>query len=110
VRTLVLRAIRAKELVEQNRNTASSRLEQKAREEIPGLSSGRTLRGANSEIQQLYPYVCNICPSLNKVLHGSNADVIKSYGRALSSGVVLMEEAVTREADARAGSPRWMRA
>jgi hypothetical protein len=98
VQTLVLSARRAKERAEQYRqpgkpatfeaSTGALPLpdsRKTGRQEIPEQPSGRALRGANSEIKQLYIYVCSIRIKLHEAIGSQDADVNKSYRRALNS-------------------------
>jgi hypothetical protein len=78
-----------------------SDLRKTTRQEIPKPHSRRMLQGANLEIKQLCTYMCSIGTKLYKAIGGKNVDVIKSYRRALKSRVVRIQEAATREADAR---------
>jgi uncharacterized protein YajQ (UPF0234 family) len=45
--------------------------------------------------------MCSIRVKLHKAIEGRNADKIETYCRALNSRVVRIQEAATREADAR---------
>ncbi len=76
-----------------------------ARQEIPGPPSGRTLRGAGSEVEQMHNYISCIGSKLHKAIGNHNADLIRSYRRALNSGIARAQEAATREADARGRDP-----
>jgi t-SNARE complex subunit (syntaxin) len=53
------------------------------------------------EIKQLYSFMCSIGTKLHEAVKGRNADEIKSHSRALNSEVVGIQEAATREAEAR---------
>jgi hypothetical protein len=72
-----------------------------ARQEIPGPPSGRTLRGAGSEVKQIHNYISSIGSKLHEAIGNCNTDLIRSYRRALNSGIARAQEAATREADAR---------
>jgi hypothetical protein len=63
------------------------------RQDIPGPPSGRMLRGAESEEELMHNY------------RSRNADLIRSYRRALHSGISLAHKTTNREADARGWDP-----
>jgi hypothetical protein len=54
-----------------------------AQKEIPGPPSGRTLRGAGSEVEQMHNYISSIGSKLHEAIKNLNADLIRSYRRAL---------------------------
>ncbi len=76
-----------------------------ARQEIPGPRSGRTLRGVGSEVEQMHTYISRIGTNLHKAIGNHNADLIRSYRRALNSGIARAQEAANREADTRGWDP-----
>jgi hypothetical protein len=63
------------------------------------------LRGAGSELEQLCNYMCSVGTKLHEAIRSRNADSIKSYRRALKSGVAQIQEAAAREAGARDWDP-----
>jgi hypothetical protein len=68
-----------------------------ARQDIPGPPSGRMLREAESEVEQMH--------NLHKAIRNRNADLIRSYRRALHSGIARAHETTNKEADARGWDP-----
>ncbi len=76
-----------------------------ARQDIPGPSSGRTLRGAESEVEQMHNYISRIGFNLHKAIRNRIADLIRRYRRALHSGIARAHEAANRAADARGWDP-----
>jgi hypothetical protein len=76
-----------------------------ARQDIPGPPSGRTLRGAGSEVEQMHNYISHIGTNLHEAIGNRDADLIRSYRRALNSGIARAHKAVNREADARGWDP-----
>ncbi len=76
-----------------------------ARQNIPGPPSGRTLQGAESEVEQMHNYISRIGTNLHEELGSRDADLIRSYRRALNSGIARAHEAANREADARGWDP-----
>jgi hypothetical protein len=76
-----------------------------ARQEIPGPSSGRTLRGAESEVEQMHNYISRIGTNLHKAIRNRGTDLIRSYRRALNLGIARAHEAANREADATGWDP-----
>jgi hypothetical protein len=76
-----------------------------ARQEIPGPRSGRTLRGVGFEVEQMHTYISRIGTNLHKAIGNHNADLIRSYRRALNSGIARAQEAANREADTRGWDP-----
>ncbi len=76
-----------------------------ARQDIPGPPSGRTLRGAGSEVEQMHNYISRIGTNLLEAIGNRDADLIRSYRRALNSGIARAHEAANREADARGWDP-----
>ncbi len=80
-----------------------------ARQDIPGPPSGRMLREAESEVEQMHNYISRIGCNLHKVIRNRNADLIRSYRRALHSGIACAHETTenrdNREADARGWDP-----
>ncbi len=80
-------------------------LRRAARQDIPGPPSGRTLRGAESEVEQMHNYISRIRTNLQEAIRNRDADLIRSYRRALNSGIARAHEAANREADARGWDP-----
>ncbi len=76
-----------------------------ARQNIPGPPSGRTLRGAESEVEQMHNYISRIGTNLHEAIGNRDADLIRSYRRALNSGIARAHEVANREADARGWDP-----
>jgi hypothetical protein len=76
------------------------------RQDIPGPPFGRMLRGAGSEVEQMHNYISRIGCNLHKAIPNRDADLIRSYRRALHSGIACAHEATNREADARGWDPR----
>jgi hypothetical protein len=79
-----------------------------ARQDIPGPPSGRMLRGAESEVEadaQLLSYISRIGFNLHEAIRNRDADLIRSYRRALHSGIARAHETANREADARGWDP-----
>jgi hypothetical protein len=76
-----------------------------ARQDIPGPPSGRTLRGAGSEVEQMHNYISRIGTNLHEAIGNRDADLIRSYRRALNSGILRAHEAANRETDARVWDP-----
>ncbi len=56
------------------------------RQDVPGPPSGRMLRGAKSEVEQLHNYISRIGCNLHEAIRNRDADLIRSYRRALHSG------------------------
>jgi hypothetical protein len=75
------------------------------RQDIPGPPSGRMLWGAESEVEQMHNYISRIGCNLHEVIRNRDADLIRSYGRALHSGIARAHETTNREADARGWDP-----
>jgi hypothetical protein len=76
-----------------------------ARQDIPGPPSGRTLRGTESEVKQMHNYISRIRTNLHEEIGNRDADLIRSYRRALNLGIARAQEATNREADARGWDP-----
>ncbi len=76
-----------------------------ARQDIPGPPSGRMLRGAGSEVEQMHNYISRIGCNLHEAIRNRDADLIRSYRRALHSGIARAHETTNREADARGWDP-----
>jgi hypothetical protein len=76
-----------------------------ARQDIPGPLSGRMLRGAESEVEQMYNYISRIGFNLQEAIRNRDADLVRSYRRALHSGIARAHETANREADARGWDP-----
>jgi hypothetical protein len=47
--------------------------------EIPGPPSGRTLRGAGSQVGQMHTYISRIGTNLHEAIGSRDADLIRSY-------------------------------
>ncbi len=75
------------------------------RQDIPGPPSGRMLRGAESEVEQMHNYISRIGCILHEAIRNRDADLIRSYRRALHSGIARAHETTSREADARGWDP-----
>jgi hypothetical protein len=116
VRTIVAQAIKSKELARQrgqlvagatylDRRRSMQLLSprENARESIPGAPTGMTLRRDNPEVQEADEYVCQVSTWLKQAIDTRRAEAIKSYRRALHSGLLRLEDAATRAAQAR----RW---
>jgi hypothetical protein len=73
------------------------------RESIPGAPTGMTLRRDNPEVQQADEYVSRVSTWLKQAIDTRRAEAIKSYRRALHSGILCLEDVATRAAQAR----RW---
>jgi hypothetical protein len=76
-----------------------------ARQDIPGPPSGRMLRGAESEEEQMHNYISCIGCNLQEAIRNRDADLIRSYRRALHLGIARAHETTNREADARGWDP-----
>jgi hypothetical protein len=76
-----------------------------ARMNIPGPPSRRMLQGAESEVEQMHNYISRIGTNLQEAIGNRDADFIRSYRRALNSGIARAHEAANREADARGWDP-----
>jgi hypothetical protein len=78
------------------------------RQDIPGPPSGRMLRGAESEVEQMHNYISRIGCNLHESIRNHDTDLIRSYCRALQclhSGIARAHETTNREADARGWDP-----
>ena len=73
------------------------------RENIPAAPTGMTLRRDVPEVQQADEYVSRVSTWLKQAIDARRAEAIKSYRRALHSGILCLEDAATRAAQAR----RW---
>ncbi len=71
------------------------------REDIPGAPTGMTLRRDVPEVQQADEYVSHVSTWLKEAIDTRRAEAIKSYRRALHSGLLRLEDAATRAAQAR---------
>ena len=114
VRTIVKQALRSKDLARQRgqlegRATyldckGSMQLpspREGAREGIPGPPTGMMLRRDVPEVQQADEYVYRVSTWLKQAIDARRAEAIKSYRRALHSGLLRLEDAATRAAQAR---------
>jgi hypothetical protein len=72
-----------------------------ARQDIPGPPSGRMHREVESEVEQMHNYIQSHRVQPHKAIRNRNADLIRSYRRALHSGIARAHETTNREADAR---------
>jgi hypothetical protein len=54
-------------------------LRRAARQDIPGPPSSRTLRGAESEVEQMHTYISRIRTNLHEAIGNRVADLIRSY-------------------------------
>ncbi len=75
------------------------------RQDFPGPPSGRMLRGAESEVEQMHNYISRIGCNLHEVIRNRDADLIRSYRRALHSGIARAHETTIREPDVRGWDP-----
>jgi hypothetical protein len=75
------------------------------RQDVPGPPSGRMLRGAESEVEQMHNYISCIGYNLHEAIRNRDADLIRSYRRALRSGIARVHETTNREAGARGWDP-----
>jgi hypothetical protein len=75
------------------------------RQDVPGPPSGRMLRGAESEVEQLHNYISRIGCNLHEAIRNRDADLIRSYRRALHSGIARAHETTNREAGTRGWDP-----
>ncbi len=71
----------------------------------PWITSGRTLRGASSDVEQMHNYISSIGSKLHEVIGNRDADLIRSYCRALNSGIARAQELANKEADGRGWDP-----
>ncbi len=65
------------------------------------MPTGMTLRRDNPEVQQADEYVSRVSTWLKQAIDTRRAEAIKSYRRALHSGILRPEDAATRAAQAR---------
>ncbi len=70
------------------------------RQDVPGPPSGRMLQGAESEVEQMHNYISRIGCNLHEAIRSRDADLIRSYRRALHSGITRAHETTNREAGA----------
>jgi hypothetical protein len=66
------------------------------RQDVPGPPSGRMLRGAESEVEQMHNYISRIGCNLHEAIRSRDADLIRSYRRALHSGIARAHETTKR--------------
>ncbi len=71
------------------------------RQDVPGPPSGRMLWGAESKVEQMHNYISRIGCNLHEAIQSRDADLIRSYRRALHSGIACAHETTNREAGAR---------
>jgi hypothetical protein len=76
-----------------------------AHQDIPGPPSSRMLRGAESEVEQMHNYISGIGFDLHEAIRNRDGDLIRSYRRALHSGIARAHETANREADTRGWDP-----
>jgi hypothetical protein len=108
VRTIVAQAIKSKELARQRgqlvgRATYLDRRgsmqlpspRENNRENIPAAPTGMTLRRDFPEVQQADEYVSRVSTWLKQAIDARRAEAIKSYRRALHSGILRLEDAAT---------------
>jgi hypothetical protein len=62
------------------------------RQDVPGPPSGRMMRGAESEVEQMQDYISRIGCNLHEAIRNCDADLIRSYRRALHSGIACAHE------------------
>ncbi len=74
-------------------------------QDVPGPPSGRMLRGAESEVEQMHNYISRIGCNLHEAIRSRDADLIRSYRRALHSGIARARETTNIEAGARGWDP-----
>ncbi len=114
--TIVAQAIKSKELARQRGQLVgrATYLDRRGsmqlpspcennRGDIPGAPTGMTLRRDVPEVQQADEYVSRVSTWLKQAIDTRRAEAIKSYRRALHSGLLRLEDAATRAAQAR----RW---
>ncbi len=70
------------------------------RQDVPGPPSGRMLRGAESEVEQTHNYISRVGYNLHEAIQNRDAELIRSYCRALHSGIARAHETTKREAGA----------
>jgi hypothetical protein len=75
------------------------------RRDVPGPPSGRMLRGAESEVEQTHNYISRVGCNLHEAIRNRDAELIRSYRRALHSGIARAHETTNREAGARGWDP-----
>jgi hypothetical protein len=75
------------------------------RQDVPGPPSGRMLRGAESEVEQMNNYISRFGYNLREVIRNRDAELIRSYRRVLHSGIASAHETTNREAGARGWDP-----
>ena len=116
VRTIVAQATNSKELARQRGQLEgrATYLDRRGsmqlpsprgdgRDSIPAAPTGMTLRRDVPEVQQADEYVSRVSTWLKQAIDARRAEAIKSYRRALHSGILRLEDAATRAAQAR----RW---
>ncbi len=75
------------------------------RQDVPGPPSGRMLRGTESEVGQTHNYISRVGYNLHEAIRNRDAELIRSYCRALHSGIARAHETTNREAGARGWDP-----
>ncbi len=63
------------------------------------------LRGAESEVEQTHNYISRVGYNLHEAIRNRDAELIRSYRRALHSGIARAHETTNREAGARGWDP-----
>ncbi len=66
------------------------------RQDVSGPPPGRMLRGAESKVEQLHNYISRIGCNLHEAIRNRDADLIRSYRRALHSGIARAHETTNR--------------
>jgi hypothetical protein len=74
------------------------------RQDVPGPPSGRMLRGAESEVEQTHSYISRVGYNLHEAIRNRNAELIRSYRRALHSGIARTRDNQQRGWRMRLGS------
>jgi hypothetical protein len=75
------------------------------RQDVPRPPSGRMLRGAESEVEQMHSYISRVGYNLHEAIRNRDAELIRSYRRALHSVIPRAHETTNREAGARGWDP-----
>jgi hypothetical protein len=116
VRTIIKQALRSKEVAHRSgqpegratyldcrRSLQLPIPREDKREEFTGPPTGMMLRWDVLEVQQADEYFCRVSTWLKQAINARQAEAIKSFRRALHSGLLHMEDAATWAAQAR----RW---
>jgi hypothetical protein len=75
------------------------------RQDVPRPPSGRMLRGTESEVEQTHSYISRVGYNLHEAIRNRDAELIRSYRRALHSGIARAHETTNREDGARGWDP-----